>query len=121
MADLTPKHKTRGLDFANRLAEMAAAAPDVRAKSAVYSVVKSLRELYGFSDQEKCELIRRSLDLGCSTYDDLVRETKMHRPTVIELVKSMETAGIVSIYYMQRGERGGRPTAYIRLTLVKSP
>lgn len=115
MSNLTSKHKTRGQAFANRLAEVAVSAPDPIAKRHVYATVKQLRELYGFSDEEKLDLIREALDLGCSTYDDLARETRIHRPTIVEIIKRMEAAKSVTITYMVKGEKGGRPMAYIRL------
>lgn len=122
MANLTPKHKTRGLDFAEQLAELAATvAPDTVAKSKVYATVQQLRELYGFTDDEKRQIVRQYLELGCSSINDLVRETKMHKPTIQDIVNEMESAGMVTITSMRRGEKGGRPTKYIRLVAVKSP
>lgn len=117
MSNLTSKHKTRGQAFANKLAEMAPLAPDPMAKRCVYATVNRLREIYGFSDDEKRDLIREALDLGCTTYDDLARETRIHRPTIVEIIKDMENAKAVTISYMSKGDKGGRPMAYIRTLL----
>lgn len=116
MTDLTPKQKRAGLNFANRIARLAASAPDNVAKSALFSVVKWLRSFYGLTDAERRQLVRRSLVIGCSTYDDLVAETQIHRPTLIAIVKEMESAGDVHLRYLERGGLGGRRATFIQLS-----
>ena len=85
------------------------------AKEAVFSAVRRIREFHGFSEQEKRDLIVRAVQLGCSTYDDLVRETKLAKPHVAQIIRDMSEAGTVELTQLGSGERGGRPMVYIRL------
>ena len=76
---------------------------------------QTIRKVHGFSDKDKRALILKSLSLGCSTYDDLVIETRMAKNQVIEIIKSMETEQIIELRTLKTGERGGRPIVYIHL------
>lgn len=102
------------------MAQLAANAPDPVSKSAVFGAVKMIREYHGFSDAEKSDLIAKSLRLGCSTYDDLVAETKLHITHIKEIVKGMQEAGRVELRPLQSGEKGGRPMVFIALTTADS-
>lgn len=115
MADLTPKQRRRGLEYANTLAQFASTAPDGASKKAVFGAVRLIREHHGFSLEEKHELIAHALRLGCSTYNDLERETRFHRAHIVDIVKSMADSGLVELRQLQSGEKGGRPTLYIYL------
>ena len=115
MAELTPKQRRRGLEFANTLAKQAAMAPDIISKKAIFRAVKEIREYHGFSVEQKQDLICRMIRLGCATYEDLVRETHFQKPHVIDIIRSMSDAGIVSLTTLQSGDRAGRPITYIRL------
>lgn len=114
MAELTTKQKRRGLDFANKVAAIAPAAPDDTSKKAILAAANHLREHYGFKDTDKRDVIKRSLHLGCRTYDDLVRETKFPRADIIRLVMDMKNGGEVDVYTLERNGEGGRPPVYIK-------
>lgn len=47
MAEYTPKQRRRGLEFANRIAALAATAPDDVSKKAVFGAVRRIRECHG--------------------------------------------------------------------------
>lgn len=119
MAELGPKEKRRGLEFANQVAELAAQAPNGFAKKRTYRAVNEMRQEFGFSDAEKRRLIATYLDAGCSNYDDLIRETCFPKVTVIETVKAMEDEGLVEITQLSIST-GGRKGTHIRLLADKN-
>src|SRR4051812_28268213 len=114
MADLSIKEKRKGLEYANQVAELATSAPNSWAKRRMYQVVNEMQREFGLSDAEKRVLIARYLDVGCSNYEDLHRETKIPKQTLREIVPSMQSAGHVEITPLAVGT-GGRPRMYIRL------
>lgn len=121
MSNLTSKHKTRGQAFANLLDEIARSAPDETSRRHVHSVARRLRRHYGTSDAEKWEIIKAALEDGCSTYEEIAEVTRLHKPTVIDLIKTKRGAGEVCVIQLPRGRMGGRPKLFIRLVAVKSP
>lgn len=120
MANPTTKQRQRGLAFANRLAEVAADAPDTVAKSATFKAVNYLREFYGFSDDEKRSIVKNAITLGCSTYQDVITETSFPRQTVEAVVKGLADAGDIEMRQLEHNDgRPGRPqTAFFRPALA---
>jgi predicted transcriptional regulator len=116
MANHTPAHRRSGLDLAQEIARLATRAPHPEAKRAVFSVANWLRLYYGLSDSQKRVEIIAALALGCTTYDDLVEETKFARADIIEIIKDLEASGQVNIKKLTRGDLGGRAPKYISLT-----
>lgn len=108
------------MDFANQMAALAATAPTVGSKKSAFRAVREIREEHGFSQQEKQRLVINALAMGCSTYDDLVEETKLAKPQVTTIIRAMEEAGTVELRQLGSGERGGRPTVYIHLVAAAS-
>lgn len=114
MAEYTPKQRRRGLEFANQIAALAAKAPDDISKRALHAAAQNIRQLHGFSYEEKKKMIMKSLALGCSTYDDLVGETQLPKTKVYEIIQALEEEGVVERRMLLTGEMG-RPMVYIHV------
>lgn len=119
MANLSKEDRHRGLEYANQLAELARSAPDSFAKRETYRTVSTLRRFYGFSREEKQKYIGHLLKQGCSTYEDLVAESKIDRGEVVRVVREMEQAQRVLLTPLFT-EKAGRPTVYISLIEAKN-
>lgn len=116
MSELNPKLSRRGLDLAQTAAALALTAPDQFAKRTILEAVDKLRKHYGFDDRQKRHLLRKSIEIGCTTYTELAVETRLPKPEVIRLIKEMQDHGEVETQTLMRGDRGGRPVLYISLT-----
>ena len=90
MAELTPKTRRRGLDFAEEIASLAAKAFDDRTKKELYAVVHSVRKRYGYTEAEKETEILRRIAMGASSVNDIVRETGFNSQDVWRIVKLLE-------------------------------
>lgn len=121
MPNKTPASRRSGLDFAQKVARLAAVAPDPVSKKAAFSAANWLRRYYGLSDDDKMAEIIAALMSGCSNYEDLVEETKIHRSDIVTLVKQLERVGDVKIRTLVIGDRGGRRPIYISLAGEKLP
>jgi len=101
------------MEYANRLADLAKTAPDAVAKNRTYRAVHALRQIYGFSQEEKMQITRHWLKQGCSTYDDLVAETGFPKPEISEIVRAMVEAGQATLVEMSIGGAAGRKGVFI--------
>lgn len=82
--DLTPKQRRRGLDFAEQVATLAAAAPDAVTKKELYGVVRSMRRRYGYSESEKQSIVLSMIKVGASSPADLIsRNSGLVTPTEV--------------------------------------
>lgn len=116
MAEMSAKQSRDGLDYANQVAELALRAPHTFSKKVMLQAVDKMRRTYGFSDERKRELIRTSIEHGCTTYHDISNDVFLPKYDVIKLVKDMENHGEVTLHPLARGDQGGRPMVYIQLT-----
>lgn len=108
--ELTPKQRRRGLDFAERVAELAALSPDAVTKKELYGVVKSMRRRYGYSEAEKASVIMATIRVGASSVADLIRETGIDRSDVWKVVQQLETDGSVRFQKISARDGRGRPS-----------
>lgn len=116
MTELSLSKRREGLEFANKLAELAAEAPDPVARSMSRSAINRLRRYYGLSWKDKQVLVRRAIALGCATYDDLVAETRLPKEHICTVIQSLRMAGEVDVTSLPpRTNKGGRPSIFIRL------
>lgn len=107
----TPKQRRRGLDFAERVAMLAAEAPDAVTKKELYSCVKSMRRRYGYSETEKLSVVLGMIKVGASSLADLVRETGIDRSDVWRITTRLEQEGSIRLQKISAaGSQGGRPT-----------
>lgn len=112
--ELNSKDRRAALEFAERVAAMAAEAPDAVTKSDLYKVVGSMRRRFGFSEQEKLEEIFRMIELGATTMADLVRETSFPPETVHWGTKLLEQHGLIKFQRLSLTGKG-RPALLIKL------
>lgn len=110
--ELTPKQRRRGLDFAERMALLAAEAPDAETKSVAYKAVNEIRRKYGFSNEVKKKMILAHIRNGASKIDDLIRETSFARDDIYEITRDLEQSSLVRFDKIQL-TGGGRPTILI--------
>lgn len=115
MATFTIQDRRRGLQYADKVAEIASAAPDPFAKTQTYRMVRTLRKVYGFNDEEKRKYIRGLLKQGCSSYKDLVRESNMPRQEVERVVKTLTAEDPPQVSIALLISTGGREAAFISL------
>lgn len=113
-AQLNAKSRRRVLEFAERVALLAAEAPNEDTKKAVYTAVNKMRRQYGFSKEEKRAEIFRQIGIGAATVADIIRETKYHADDVHEITRELEVEGLVVFRRMQN-IGVGRPTVCIFL------
>jgi hypothetical protein len=111
--ELTAKQRRRGLEFADRLAELAAEAPDYETKQAAYKATNEIRKKYGFSTELKKKMILFYIEQGASKIDDLIRETSFDRDDVYSITRELETAKLVRFDKIQLTGSRGRPTILI--------
>jgi transcription initiation factor IIE alpha subunit len=83
------KLKRKFLVFANELAEFAARCPDTDAKRAIYGAVNQIRRRYGFSLEEKKQIVLVAIRTGASTREDLIRETGFNKTDVDDILKAL--------------------------------
>lgn len=83
MDEVTANDRRRLLDFAEKIATLAAETPDEITKNELYRAANSVRRRFGWTDQEKLEEIYRAIELGAMTVTDLVRETAKTRAKVL--------------------------------------
>lgn len=103
------------LELADQVAALALKAPHLAGKQVFRDAVDRVRKLYGFSDELKRRLVEFAINNGCTTYRDIVGETRLVLPEVINIVQDMSKFGEVDLQSFSTGERG-RPTVYIQLT-----
>lgn len=108
------KQRRDALDFAEKLAIIAEAAPNEFARTCTFKAVHLIRTEHGLSDAEKIKDIKYHLEIGCSTYADLNRATGYLRPELVRLVGIMAAARMVDLRSLDDGGRG-RPSAFIAL------
>ncbi|MEO8647768.1 MAG: hypothetical protein ABI539_01240 [Acidobacteriota bacterium] len=109
MSELTNRQRRKGLDYASEVAEIAAKSPDTHTRRELYSVVKSIRHRYGYTRQQKKDVILRCIGLGASTIGDMVNETKFSRDDVHELTRELESEKQI-VSYQLRATGNGRPS-----------
>lgn len=105
-AKLTAKQRRAVLEYAGRLAELAAEAPNDDAKRRVYVAVNVLRKTYGYSEQEKRQVILDKIELGASSIADLIKETGFAQPDVHRLTKELEEAGLIKLQKISHSGNG---------------
>jgi hypothetical protein len=110
MAELTPKQHRMGLAYADRLAALAAEAPDSASKSEVFSAVTGIRKRYGWTREQKREEVIRAIGVGAAKVNEIVTETQLTRQDVEEIVGELERLGFVRIESF--GNIGGRPAKH---------
>jgi hypothetical protein len=93
MPKLTPKQHRIGLAYADRLAELAAGAPDDASKRDVYRAMHAIRQRYGWSDEDKKDEIVRVVHLGASHVGDIVRETRFNEQDVKRICGNLVESG----------------------------
>lgn len=113
MGELTRKQRQRGQLYADQIARLAVDAPDSQTKRDVYSVVNAIRRRYGLSYSEKREEILKAIGLGASKVSDIVNETGITQPDVLELANAManEKPPLIRKQIMTQTAGHGRPAA----------
>lgn len=110
MPELTPKQHRIGLAYADRLAELAAEAPDDGvSKRDVYRAVDAIRQRYGWTHEQKLAEILRVVRLGASQVADMVRETRFREQEVKELCQRLVEAGRLRKTVLSITGGNGRP------------
>jgi hypothetical protein len=110
MAELTTKQRRAGLDFADKIVELASKALDVQTKKELYSVVNSVRVRFGFTQGQKRVEIWKRIHIGARTLNDLTVETQFTRNSVSQVLSEFEKAGL--IHFTKLGSVG-RPQLMI--------
>lgn len=105
-SNMTARKRRAVLEFAGRLAELAAEAPNDDAKRQVYIAVNRLRKTYGYSEQEKRQVILDKIGLGASSVADLIKETGFAQPDVHRLTKELEAAGLIKLQKISHSGNG---------------
>ena len=113
-SELNSKDRRAALEFAERVAAIAAEAPDAVTKSDLYKVVGSMRRRFGFSEQEKLEEVYRAIELGAMTVTDIVRETAFPPQKVDWALKLLEDGGLIKFQRLSFTGKG-RPALLIKL------
>lgn len=108
MDKLTKSHRRTGLAIAERVSEIAAAAPDAVSKQLLYSAVTRLRLRYGLTPEAKAAEVTKYLRLGATTVDELSRETLLSRCEVTPILQDLESRGVVERRSIQ-ASGAGRP------------
>ena len=73
-----------------------------------------MRKRFGYSEQEKIELIIRRMRLGASTINDLIRETGFTQPDIFRITKDLEARSIITVQSISRSGTG-RPAVLMFL------
>lgn len=121
MPDLTSEDRRKGLDFANKLAMLAAEeAPDVRVEKIAQRAVNQIRQIYGYSPRlkmaELIRLVKVTNGGGGVTHAELIQVTGWHKDEVYDLVKQLETEqpARIEVRAIRPAGRGpGRPSVLI--------
>lgn len=97
---LSIKHRRRGLRFAERIAQLLPDAPDEDARRDVYGVVTRMRIRYGFTPDEKREIVLSRIRIGASTIHDLIRDTGFSQPALWAILQKLEADNLIRIQKM---------------------
>jgi hypothetical protein len=111
-AELTPKERRRGLQFAARLAEVALEAPDDVTKRETRKAIRAIESQYGYSQLEKRARILELVIDGAASHSELIAESGFHRDDVYAIITDLEKAGCVQVTRLEYGS-GGRPPVRI--------
>lgn len=68
-----------------------------------------MRKRFGYSEQEKVELVIRRIRLGASTIKDLIRETGFNQQDVYRITKDLEARRVISVQAIRMADGAGRP------------
>lgn len=107
MADLTPKLRRKGQEYADKIAALAVQAPDTASKSDTYALAQAVRKRYGWSVERKRAEVKRVMALGCSTVSEIAGETHLTVEEVREIKRLLESDGEIRCEPLQNG--AGRP------------
>lgn len=108
--------KRRALDFAEKLAKLAAKSPDVESKQKIYVAANYIRQTYGLSVKEKQEIILEAIENGAITQSDICEETNLRVQDVSEILKQLKKERKVKTHKMSITSSGGRPSEIWLLT-----
>lgn len=97
---LSIKHRRRGLRFAERIAQLLPEAPDEDARRDVYGVVTRMRIRYGFTPEEKRQIVLSRIKIGASTIHDLIRDTGFSQPVLWAILQQLEAEKLIRIQKM---------------------
>lgn len=112
VAELTPRARRQCLEFAEKIAELAAVAPNDDCRRSLYGAVNRLRRTYGFSDTEKSDWLTNRIRLGASSIADLSRETGLDQSDVVRLLNDLVAAEVVRPYKQSVSVVGRPATLY---------
>ena len=107
--------RQRGLEFANRLDELAADhAPDVFTEHAVHELAKTIRKRFTYSkDLQKREIVgylKKAEHAGGMSVNELIESTGYQKTLVYELIEMLEAEKrIEERKFDPPGSKGGRP------------
>lgn len=113
MPDIPIKTRRRILLYADKVATLAAEAPDITTRKEMWSVVQSIRKRFGFTMDQKQIEIWNALIIGAQTINDIVQETKFHVDDIHKITKAFEGAKLVEFRKIAPGSNGGRPMIII--------
>lgn len=114
MDEVTAKDRRRLLDFAEKIATLAAETPDELTKNELYRAANSVRRRFGWTDQEKLEEIYRAIELGAMTVTDLVRETAFPPAVVHWATRLLEDHKVIKSTKFSAGNKG-RPALMFKV------
>lgn len=89
VSELSHEDRRRGLSYAARVSTLAMEAPDDETKKIVYAACRAIEKRYGFSRDEKKNVILRLVFLGAASIAELIRESNFHRDDVYQLTSEL--------------------------------
>jgi hypothetical protein len=113
-----------GLEFANRLDELAAdAAPDAKTEHDVHELARLIRKRFTYSKElRKREILthlKRHDDHGGMSIAELIEKSGYQKDMVYELVRDLEADGKVELRkFDPPGSKGGRPAVRYFATTI---
>lgn len=111
---LTRAQRRKLLEFADKVADLAAASPEKEAKRGLNAVAAGLRRRWGFTHADKRRLVWLGLVDGATTVRDLVCELGLRTDDVSVAVQELREGGLVDVVMLQHHKQG-RPRQFIRI------
>lgn len=96
-------------DFAKKLGELVAAAPDDYARRDLRRMVHALRQRYVLSPEEKQVRIMELLEDGLTTYDELLDATKFGSKQLSRHLSELQSQAKIRAEKIRRTSGAGRP------------
>ena len=103
---LTRQARQKGLTVADKIAALAKSAPDLIGKQEMYRAAQRLRTHYGFSENEKRDLVKKYIKLGCNTYKDLENEIGWPNEILSPIVNNLAEEGVIELSSFGSGGTG---------------